>query len=366
MQAVWALVRKDLAVWIRSPAVMAVTILPPLVLMLVLALQSVSVTSVPVALVDQDPGGQAATALLHAAEAFDGFRPQVLTPEAALQAFARLQVAAVLTIPAGFSANLAAGRQPTLQWQVRNYATDSTNDLRRALPDVVTAFLQSGAAGKNPIGVSIAEQDVHPHDASLVSFEMIGMLALLLLQAGLINAGLAAVKEWETGSVKELLISPASPLNIIAGKVIAGVLAADITGVVLTAVTVVTGLLPAPGAAQAGIALLAMTLLATFGAGAGVALAAALRTNERMNSVSINVSLYLFFLSGGVIALAYMPAWLRLVARIIPNTYAADAFRQSLLYGSTAGTATDLLWLAVAAAAGLVVGVPALRRGLAH
>jgi ABC-2 type transport system permease protein len=362
----WALIKKDLAVWIRSPAVIAVTILPPLVLMLVLALQAVAVTSVPVALVDEDPGGRASTALMQAAEGFDGFRPQALSAAAAASAFADLRVAAVLTIPPGFSADLAAGRRPALRWEVRNFATDSTNDLRRALPDVVTAFLKSGVAGPDPIGVTIAERDVHPQDASLVAFEMVGMLAMLMLQAGLINAGLAAVKEWETGSVKELLVSPATPLAIIAGKVVAGVIAADVAGVVLTVVTVATGLLPAPSLVGAGIAFAAMTLLATFGAGVGVALAAALRTNDRMSPVSINVSLYLFFLSGGVIALAYLPAWLRAIARVIPNTYAADAFRQSLLYRSTTGAGADLLWLAVAAAVGLLVGIPALRRGLAH
>ncbi len=362
----WALIKKDLAVWIRSPAIMAVTLLPPLALLLVLALQAVAVTSEPVAVVNQDTGGRAAATLVQTAEAFDGFRTQLLSPQAAQAAFADLQVAAVLTIPRGFSADLAAGRRPALVWAVRNFNADSTNDLRRGLPDVVTSFLATGAAGADPIGITIREQDVHPHDVGLVAFQMVGMLAMLMLLAGLINAGLAAVKEWETGSVKELLISPVSPLSLIAGKVVAGVVAADIAGIVVTGVTIAAGLLTPPTLPQALIALAAMTLLATFGAGVGVALAAALRSADRMNPVAINASFYLFFLSGGVVALAYLPPWLRGIARVIPNTYAVAAFRQALLYGSTAGTATDLLWLAVAAAAGLLVGIPALRRGLAH
>ncbi len=362
----WALIKKDLAIWVRSPAVMAVTLLPPLALLLVLALQAVAVTSYPVAIVNEDPRGAAAATLVRTAEAYNGFRTQLLSPADAQAAYANLQVAAILTIPPGFSADLAAGRRPSLTWAVRNFNADSTDDLRRALPDVVTSFLATGAAGADPIGIAIREQDVHPHDAGLVAFEMVGMLAMLMLQAGLINAGLAAVKEWETGSVKELLISPVPALRLIAGKVVAGVVAADLAGVVVTGLTVAFGLLPSPTLTQGLIALAAMTLLASFGAGIGVALAAALRSGDRMNPVAINASFYLFFLSGGVVALAYLPAWLRAVARVIPNTYAVSALRQTLLYGSTAGTGTDMLWLAVAAAVGLVVGVPALRRGLAH
>lgn len=362
----WALIKKDLAVWFRSPAVMAVTLLPPLALILVLALEGVAVSSLPVAIVNRDAGGRAAATLVRTAEAFDGFRAQVLGPDAAQAAFADLKVAAVLTIPRGFSADLAAGRRPSLSWAVRNFNADSTNDLRRALPDVVTSFLASGAAGPSPIGITIQEQDVHPQDVGLVAFEMVGVLAMLMLLAGLINAGLAAVKEWETGSVKELLISPVPPLSLIAGKVVGGVVAADIVGVLVTGVTIAFGLLPAPTLAQGLIAVATMTLLATFGAGVGVALAASLRSSDRMNPVTINISFYLFFLSGGVVALAYLPAWLRVIARVIPNTYAVNAFRQTLLYGTTAGAATDLLWLAVAATVGLLVGVPALRRGLAH
>ena len=365
-RGILAIIAKDLAIWIRSPVVLAVTVLPSLVLVLVLGLEGVAVSSDPVALVNLDPGGAAASALEHIALTYPGFRPRVLDPAAAERALNRLQVAAVLTIPTGFSQALQAGDHPVLTWQVRNFNDDSANDLRRALPDVVNAFLSSGAAGADPVHIGIRETDIHPQDVGLVAFQMIAVLAVLLLQAGLVNAGLAAVREWETGSVKELLLSPVPALGIVAGKVVAGVLAADIVGALAVAVATGAHLMPLPGPGNIGLALAAMTLLGLFASALGVALAAAIRVQDRLIPISINISFYLFFLGGGIVALAYLPGWLRGVARFIPVTYAVDALRGALLYGGAAHAGRDLLVLGAFAAAALALGLPALRRGMAH
>lgn len=364
-RGMWAIVRKDLAVWVRSPVVLAVTVLPTLVMVLVLGLQAVAVGSMPVAVVNRDGGGAAAT-LERTALAFPGFRPRVMTPAAAQAAFDDLRVAAVLTIPPGFSANLAAGRQPRLLWQVRNFNNDTANDLRRGLPDVVSAFLASGAAGPDPVRIAVVETDLHARGVGLMAFQMVAVLAVLLLQAGLVNAGAAAVREWESGSVKELLLAPVPAIGVVLGKVLAGVIAADLVGAMAVLVACAAGVLPLPGPVEALAALMAMSLLSLFAAGLGVALAAALRAQERLIAVSINVSFYLFFLGGGIVALAYLPGRLRAVARFIPVTYAVDALRGALLYGGSPRMGQDLLVLALAAIAALLVGVPVLRRGLAH
>lgn len=366
VRALWAIVKKDLAVWVRSPVILAVTLLPSLVLILVLMLEAAAVTAAPVAVVNLDPHGRAAAALAGSAIRFDGFRAETLTAVQAQRTYADLRVAAVLTIPAGFSRKLQERRAPQMLWQVRNFNDDTANDLRRGLPDVVNAFLASGAAGADPVRIGILAHNLHPRDANFVAFELVAVLAVLILQAGMVNAGIAAVREWETGSVKELLLSPASSLTIVAGKVLAGVIAADLASMAAVALAAVLGILPRPSPAGASLAIAAMTLMAVFASGVGVALGAWLRAMERLNSVSILVGFYLFFLSGGVAAVAYLPAWLRAVARWIPNTYAVDALRGGLLYGSSQGSGGDLLALGIAAVLALGLGIPALRRGLAH
>jgi ABC-2 type transport system permease protein len=367
LSTLWAIVKKDLATWVRSPSAIAVTVLPALILMLVLILQAAAVTGSPVAIVNQDAGGQAAAKLQHIAQNYDGFyKAQVMSKAAAENAYQSLSIAGVLVIPKGFSHELATGQHPSITWQVRNFNNDTANDLRRALPDILTTFMNSGAAGKSPLQIHVQEHDLHARDASFVGFNMIAVVVMLILQAGIVNAGLAAVREWETGSVKELLMSPARPLTMIAGKVAAGVIASDITGGVALIAAITAGIIAVPGPGLALLTIVVMTLTAVVGSGLGVLLGSALRKTEAVSGVSISLSFYLFFLAGGITDIAYLPRWLQDIATYIPNSYALDALRGTLLYNSSTGILMDIGVLALAGIVALVIGIPVMRRGLSH
>ena len=362
---VWAVARKDLALWLRRPSIIGVTIFPPLILLLVLILQAASVTNEPVAIVDQD-SGPAAGALRNVADNFDGFNAKDESAAAANADFQALRVSAVLTIPNGFSASLAAGGHPNVLWQVRNFNADSTNDLERGVADVLNQFLATGAGGPNPVHITAAESDLHDQAAGFVGFQLIAVLVMLLMQAGLINAGLAAALEWRTGSVKELILAPVSSSTLVLGKVVAGAIAADVAGALLFVVARLGGWLPGLSWTYGLVALGVMTLFGMFGAAVGVALATRVRGVEQVNLLSFVASLYLFFLTGGIAAVQYLPNWLRGVAHVVPNTYATDALRDTLLYGTLSGTVLDVIVLAVAGLLTVGIAVPAMRRGLAH
>lgn len=366
MLAVWTILRKDLSLAVRRPAVSVVTILPALILMVVLIMQAAAVTAEPVAVVNLDPHCAAAGALQRTATRFDGFRTVVEPAAAAGRDYANLGVSAVLTIPHGFCGALASHQRPVVGWQVRNFNADSTNDLERGMADVLTRYASSGAAGPSPAQVTVQEQDLNARDASFVGFQLVAVLVLLLLQAGLINAGLAAAMEWQTRSVKELLLAPVSALALVAGKVLAGVVAADVAGTLLVVAAISTGQVPVPSPPDAAAALGAMTLLGLFGAALGVTLGARLRSAERLNPISAVLSFYLFFLAGGIAAVAYLPDWLRLIARAVPNSYGIDALRGALLYGTTGGLGSDIAVLTAATAVMLALAVPSMRRSLAH
>lgn len=365
ISAFWAVARKDLALWARRPSIIGVTIFPPLILLLVLVLQAASVTSEPVAIVNQDTGAVAAT-LQNVASHYDGFSSRAESGAAASTDYRDLRVSAVLTIPRGFSAAVAAGRHPDVLWQVRNFNADSANDLERGIAGVLTQFMATGVAGPDPIHLTASEQDLHASDAGFVGFQLIAVLVMLLMQAGLINAGLAAALEWRTGTVKELILAPVSSATLVAGKVTAGAIAAGIAGIGLFAAARAGGWLPGLTWEDGLLALGVMTLFGTFGSAAGVALAARVRSLEQVNLLSFVVSLYLFFLAGGIAAVQYLPGWLRGVAHVVPNTYAIDALRDTLLYGTASGVGPDVLVLAVASMVMLGIAVPAMRRGLAH
>jgi ABC-2 type transport system permease protein len=95
-------------------------------------------------------------------------------------------------------------------------------------------------------------------------------------------------------------------------------------------------------------------------------LGSALRKTEAVSGVSISLSFYLFFLAGGITDIAYLPRWLQDIATYIPNSYALDALRGTLLYNSSTGILMDIGVLALAGIVALVIGIPVMRRGLSH
>src|SRR5579872_2276020 len=107
VRAVWAIFRKDLAVWTRNRTNLAVTLLPVLGFLLVQSLAAVAVGRSPVALVNLDSGEKGAQLrqIFHDADVFRITDATAGQAQAALQG---LQVVAVVTIPADFTQKFAA------------------------------------------------------------------------------------------------------------------------------------------------------------------------------------------------------------------------------------------------------------------
>src|SRR5260221_3430246 len=97
VRAVWTMCKKDVRVWLRQPANMAITVLPALALLFVDALSAGAVGRSPVALVTLDQGarGQQMAQIIRQA---DLFRVSDATSAQAQALFNKLGVVALLTI----------------------------------------------------------------------------------------------------------------------------------------------------------------------------------------------------------------------------------------------------------------------------
>jgi len=364
----WAIIKKDIIITIKNPIRIAATFAPSLLILLLLFLQGAAVSGSPIAVVNQD-NGSISSKFQQAVEDYDGFYSvTAMSEDQAKDAYDRLKVSAILTISSGFTDDITAGKQPALNWQVRNFNADSANDLRRALPDIINDFIQNDGSVNNPINITVAENDMNPHDAGFLAFQLVAILVVLLLQASIVNAGLASVGEWETGNIKGLLVSPAKSMTVIFGKIITGVIISAVVGTLTVTIAQLCGLLPFEVLTLKGalLALLAAVLLSFFGSGLGVMLGSVLRSTEKAAQSSIMIAFFLFFLSGGIVAIAYLPGWVQAIAHFIPNPYAVNILRDTLLYGTGAGIPGDMLILLIAAVVGIVIAIPSMRRELAH
>ncbi len=359
--AVWIILRKDIRVLLRQPVNIAATILPPLAFLLVNALGAAAVGRNPVALVTLDKGikGQQMAQIIHNA---DVFRITDATPTQAQVLLNNVDIAAIITIPADFTQRVNAHLNAPIDVVVNNLNLDFTNDIRRSVPDAITQFYQI-QGNASPIKVTMQETDLRHRDVELFQYNVLPTILLLLMISGLINGGLSTAREWESRTVKELLLSPVSRGAIITGKVLAGFIITFMLGTLVLLLGYALGWTQPQGVYWLS-ALLTIALVSLFSAGLGVAVGAALRRVQVVIAVSINVAIYLFFLAGGIGVLAFEPAWLQNIAAFVPLTYGRHALEQAVFYSASDQFVRDMLVLALAAAVAIVLGIFSMRRGI--
>jgi ABC-type multidrug transport system permease subunit len=186
----------------------------------------------------------------------------------------------------------------------------------------------------------------------------------LLVLSGLVSSSLAAAGEWETRTIKELLLSPASIGAIITGKVLTGWVTTLTLGVLVLGVGSLLGWMQPAGVYWLPVMLI-LALVALFSTGLGVALGALLQRIQSVGSVAIVIALYLFFLTGGTAVLAFDPAWLQTIATFVPLYYGRHALEMAIFYQSSDQLGRDVAVLAGSALLTVGLGILAMRRGMA-
>ena len=357
-RAALALARKDIVTWLRTPNAIVASLLPPLAFVVIIAVQAGSVGHNPVALVVDDPGPQARE-LVRILKSSEAFNVRQSTAAEAGRLLTDVQVAAVVTVPSTFDADYAAHRPDPVTIRINNLNLDFTNDLRRSLPAAISRFYAGQA--DSPIHVTVAETDLRRHDVSLIQFELIPNLVLLLTVTGVITCGLATAREFEELTIKALLLAPIGRGTLITGKLLAGWLTTMAVAAVVLVLSAVFGLLrPAGWYWFPALAVVALIGLAT--AGLGAAIGAALRRFSAVTGIGINLAIYLFFLSGGISVAAFLPDWIQTIAHFTPTYYGVDALEAAIFYQSTDNLVRDMTILVATAALGLGLGVISLRR----
>ncbi len=361
-RAIWVILKKDIRVWLRQPVNIAATIIPPIAFLLVEALGAAAVGRSPVALVtlDSGPKGQQMAQIFRKA---DVFRITDATPQQAQALLDNIDVAAVITIPADFTRRVDAHQNAPIAVTVNNLNLDFTNDIRRSVPDAITQFYQAQGSS-SPIQVTMREHDLRQRDVELFEYSVLPTIVLLLTISGLINGGLSTAREWESRTAKELLLAPVSRGAIITGKVLAGFTISFVLGTLVLLLGYVLGWTRPQGIYWLS-ALLTIALVSLFSTGLGVAIGAALQRIQVVIVISINLALYLFFLAGGIGVLAFEPGWLQDIAAFIPLTYGRHALEMAIFYSSTEQFGLDMAVLAISALATVILGILAMRRGIA-
>jgi ABC-2 family transporter protein len=178
----------------------------------------------PVALINLDGGPYAQRFIETLLGAHHSFALKDMSAEEADAKLHSGRLVGIITIPAGFSADVARGTTVPIDVRIDNVNVDLTNDVQRALPAAIVAF---GRMHNFPgVRVQMVEHDVLPRDTGYIPYLVVSALALdAMVIAGILGA-MATAREWECRTVKLLRLSPACAGVVLAGKLMVAALVA--------------------------------------------------------------------------------------------------------------------------------------------
>jgi ABC-2 type transport system permease protein len=160
---------------------------------------------------------------------------------------------------------------------------------------------------------------------NLKTFIYPGVLALAVMFTAMFSAA-SIVWDREFGFMREMLVAPVSRASIVIGKCLGGATVASFQGVILLALAGAVGVPYKPAVI---LGLFALMLLLAFTITAfGVMVAVRIKQMQAFMGVMQMIVMPMFFLAGALYPVTNLPAWLAVLNRLDPLTYAVDPMRQ--------------------------------------
>jgi ABC-2 type transport system permease protein len=309
----------------RSRLLIALTIAEAVTFLMLVSIFGLTANHVPTAVVDHDHGRLARQWAQTMAVTYHTHGVRYMDALPAEQALGRGDVAAILTIPAGFSQHMAQHSMIRIHFLVDNVNADLTNEVELGIPPAARAF---GVANRFPgIRVVTTEQDLVRHDVGFIPYLVVSALALAaFVVAGTLGAS-AVAREFETRTLAYLKLSPAHPLIPITGRLLATA-AVSAVAVAVAALLVVAGygVTPRHPAELAVALVLCVVIFTCIGAGLGTLV----RRTLPLSALIFGLALALYLDSGSLEPARFYGNRLWIIGHTSPVYYAVGILQHAV------------------------------------
>ncbi len=370
MHRTWAIVERELRRFKRSPTLIVISMVFPLVQLVVLGYAiGGNVKHLKIAVVDQD-GGMPAVRVRELAQAVSGGAQTFDTiPYAdqgqAVQDLRNGQVNGVLTIPPEFSHRVLSKNDPHVALIEDNTDNFASATLVGAAGSMLSSFAPTGPMPRISQVPRLDVVEVYPY-VPYVQYLLPGSITMSIFMMVMIGGGIIFIDDKARGLHEGYLVTPISKLELVAGFNLSGTIKAVLAGVSIMIVgSLITGI-PMP---LDPLRLLRLTLVIVVTAFALISMMFLImvRVTDPLTPRAIFgvLNTFLYFPSGAVYPQQGFPKWLQLVAVVDPFTYAVHAFKNLLLKNTGLGAVGyDLLYLAVFSAVCMTAATALFKRTL--
>jgi ABC-2 type transport system permease protein len=270
----------------------------------------------------------------------------------------------VLEVPVNFSRDLVRGATPDLLLEVdatdpasSGYAISAFNAIAStALRDDLKGALKNRAPGAAPFN-AVTHLLYNPESNTHYSI-VPGLLAIILTMTMVLMTCLALTRERERGTYENLLAMPATPLEIMIGKIAPNVLVGILQGAIVLVAARYVFAVPFLGS----LPLLALGVTVFIIANLAVGYTFSTIAQNQLQAMQMTVFFLLpaILLSGFAFPFAGMPRWAQWLGELLPATHFLRIARGVLLKANTMSEISGELWPLLLFT--LVVGTVALLR----
>jgi len=363
-----AVARKEVVQILRDSRSLIIVVIMPVVLVLLFGYGvSLDLKGLPVYVYDQD-GTQQSQDLLKRFQAsayFDVVRVVNDYPALARSlddGHAKMGI----VVPWDFSERLRDGRPAQIQAIVDGTDDNTANVLigyaqavvQGYSSDLQLAWLRNHGQVVQPASVSIETRTWYNEDLESSAFIVPGVLALVMSVIGAFLTSLTIAREWERGTMEQLISTPVTSAEIMLGKLVPYFVIGMFDVILCALIAIYWFQVPFRGSALTLLVSSAMFMVVVLSLGFFISVTA--KSQFAASQIALLITfLPAFLLSGFLFAIEQMPIALQWITRILPARYYVSVLKKIFLKGTpTALLYADLVPLAVFA---LVLAVLATR-----
>ena len=365
-----ALIERDLRRFRRSPTLMIVSMVMPLVQLVILGYAfGGNIKNINLGVVDQDyrePAVRLKGMLNAVTVNARTFKPVFYHDQGrAMRDLREGRIDAVLNIPPDFSRYALSGADPKVALIVDNTDRFSSSALTSNLTQLLDAFNAKPVISRQNHLATLSVVEVYPY-VPYIQFLLPGTIVLAVFVSCMIGGGIMYIDDKSRGLHEGYLVTPLTKFDLIMGFNLAGAMKAILSGVVLITFGSLIAGIPNP---FDPLRLFRMLVLVALTALALVSMMFLImvRVNDPLVPRAIFgvLNTMLFFPSGAVYPINAFPAWMKIITVIDPFTYAVDGFKSLVLKNTgLAAISHDMFFLAMFTVVAMAAATRLFRRDL--
>ncbi|MBI5520515.1 MAG: ABC transporter permease [Desulfovibrio sp.] len=362
-----ALVIKELLAVLRDRKSRTVLILPPLLQLTIFAFAAtLEVKNIELAVLDKD-GGKAATELVQRFSGSPYFkRVYPLRAQGGVApALEDEKAMAVLVLEEGFSRDVAAGRPASAQILLDGRRSNAAQIVQGYAQRIVEQYNRDLVEryGLAPPPATLVARNWFNPNLDYLWFTVPNLIGMLTMVVALIVTALSVARERELGTFDQLLVSPLSPREILAGKTLPAMILGAVESVLIVTVAILVFGIPCEGSLL--VLALAMVLFLLSVVGFGLFISSLCNTQQQAILGTFTFMMPATLISGFATPIETMPAFLQVVSLANPMRHFLVAVRGIMLKGMPLSTVLATIWpLAVIAVVTLSLAGWFFRKGL--